>query len=190
MKTLAKLYKEHNGKVSDKWTIYIDQYEEKFKPYQDAKIRILEIGIQNGGSLEIYANYFNNAELILGCDINEKCLGLTYQEKNIQVIVGDATEESTYKKIVAYPKFDIIVEDGSHTSSDIVKTFCKYFNHLNDGGLFIIEDLHCSYWNGFTGGLFHPLSSINFFKRVVDLINHEQWGGIKKKRLVIKSIFT
>ena len=101
MKTLEKLYKEHSGKVSDKWRIYIDQYEEKFKPYEDAKIRILEIGIQNGGSLEIYAKYFNNAELILGCDINEKCLGLTYQENNIQVIVGDATEENTFKKIAS-----------------------------------------------------------------------------------------
>ncbi len=186
MVTLASLYKEHSSKVSDKWTIYIGQYEEKFKSYKDEKIRILEIGIQNGGSLEIYGKYFQNAELILGCDIDEKCLELTYQEPNIQVIVGDATDEITYKKIAVYSEFDIIIEDGSHTSSDIVKTFCKYFSRLKDGGVFIIEDLHCSYWKEFDGGLFHPLSAINFFKRLVDVINQEHWGISKKRGWILK----
>ena len=186
MTRLANLYTDRTGKISDKWKIYIDEYEEKFKTYQDKNIYLLEIGIQNGGSLEIYGKYFPNADLILGCDINEKCSNLSYQEPNIQVIVGDATDDDTYKKIASYPQFDIIIEDGSHTSPDIIKTFCKYFDRLNDGGLFIIEDLHCSYWQEFTGGLFHPLSSINFFKRLVDVINYEHWGVNKKRDWLLK----
>jgi hypothetical protein len=188
MKTLEKLYATHNGKLSDKWPIYLKEYDEKFQPYQDKKLRILEIGIQNGGSLEIYADYFPNAQIILGCDINENCKNLTYSEQNIQVIVGDATQNSTFEQIQPHGKFDIIIEDGSHTSPDIVKTFCKYFNELNEGGLFVIEDLHCSYWNGFTGGIFHPLSSISFFKRLVDIINFEHWG-IEKQRSWLLKIF-
>lgn len=47
------------------------------------------------------------------------------------------------------------------------------------GGVYIIEDLHCSYWQEFHGGLHHPNSSISFFKALIDIINHEHWG-IKK----------
>jgi hypothetical protein len=189
MKKLSNLYKEHTGKVSDKWSIYLAEYEEKFKPYMDHNLKLLEIGIQNGGSLEIYSKYFHNAQKILGCDINEKCRDLFYDEPNIEVIVGDANSYDTFKKITENSKYDIIIDDGSHTSSDIIKTFCLYFNELSDGGIFIIEDLHCSYWRNFSGGLFFPLSSINFFKRLVDVLNFEHWG-IEKNRDWLLRLFS
>ena len=78
MNTLLEFYKNHTGKVSDKWELYISEYDEKFAPYKNSPIKLLEIGIQNGGSLEIYSKFFSNAQLILGCDINEKCKNLAY----------------------------------------------------------------------------------------------------------------
>ena len=72
-------------------------------------------------------------------------------------------------------KFDIIIDDGSHHCGDIVRTFVKYFRHLEDGGIYIAEDLHASYWQEFGGGLYHPYSSIAFFKRLVDVLNGEHW---------------
>jgi len=74
------------------------------------------------------------------------------------------------------PRLDIVIDDGSHRSSDIARTFARYFPHIEDGGVFIAEDLHCSYWQEFEGGLFDPLSSIAFFKRLADVVNHEHWG--------------
>lgn len=189
MKSLSRLYEEHTGKVSDKWSIYLTEYEEKFTPYIDHNLKLLEIGIQNGGSLEIYSKYFPNAQKILGCDINEKCRDLVYEESNIEVIVGDANCSNTFQKITENSKFDIIIDDGSHTSLDIIKTFCLYFNELNDGGLFVIEDLHCSYWRKFSGGVFFPLSSINFFKRLIDVLNFEHWG-IEKNRDWLLRLFS
>jgi len=186
MTTLTEIYKTHSGKVSDKWAIFLAEYDEKFILYKDENIRLLEIGIQNGGSLEIYSKYFKNAELILGCDINLKCKNLSYEESNIQIVVGDATQNEVFKQITENQKFDIIIDDGSHTSSDIIKTFCLYFNQLNDGGIFIIEDLHCSYWQRFSGGLFHPLSSINFFKRLVDVLNFEHWGIARSRDWLLR----
>ena len=59
MKSLKDLYKNHSGKVSDKWTIYLEQYDEKLKKYQDLPIKLLEIGVLNGGSLEIFSKYFS-----------------------------------------------------------------------------------------------------------------------------------
>ena len=141
MKTLKDLYKNHSGKVSDKWSIYLDQYENKLRHYKELPVKFFEIGILNGGSLEIFSKYFSNAKLILGCDIDPKCKKLQYDEPNIRVIIGDANEEKTKSEVVKHSKFDIIIDDGSHVSRDIVKTFCNYFNHryinliiLSDGG--------------------------------------------------------
>ena len=55
------------------------------------------------------------------------------------------------------PNFDLIIDDGSHTSGDIVKSFARYFRHLSHGGIFVAEDLHCSYWSNFEGGLYYPV---------------------------------
>lgn len=177
MKTLTDLYKTHVGKVSDKWTLYLREYDRIFNPYRNQSISMLEIGIQNGGSLEIWSQYFPHAEKIIGCDINPDCGNLRYDDPRVVVIVGDANLVETQEKIINHSaSFDLIIDDGSHTSGDIVKAFANYFPTLNEGGLFVVEDLHCSYWKEFEGGIFYPYSSINFFKLLADVVNHESWG--------------
>ena len=181
-KTLRQLYQEHQGKVSDKWSIYLDEYERVFSSLRNNPIRLLEIGIQNGGSLEIWSKYFSNAVKLVGCDINPKCQRLTYDNSSIVLVVADANLDKTESTILGHaPTYDLIIDDGSHRSSDIVKSFARYFPYLTDGGLFIVEDLHCSYWQEFEGGLFDPYSSISFFKQLVDVINHEHWGDDKSR---------
>ena len=59
-KSLWKIYHDHQDKVSDKWSLYLTEYERIFADFQDKPISIFEIGIQNGGSLEIYGKYFSN----------------------------------------------------------------------------------------------------------------------------------
>ena len=51
--TLTHLYDSHTQNVSDKWNIYLSKYEDVFSPYRELPVRLLEIGIQNGGSLQI-----------------------------------------------------------------------------------------------------------------------------------------
>ena len=46
MKTLKDLYENHFGKVSQKWAIYLNQYEEKFSKYKKFPIKLFEIGIE------------------------------------------------------------------------------------------------------------------------------------------------
>ena len=131
MKLLKDLYKNHSGKVSDKWTIYLNEYEDKLSQYQKLPIKIFEIGILNGGSLEIFSKYFLNAELILGCDIDKKCKELHFVEPNIKLVVGNVNNEKIKNEIIRHSKFDIILDDGSHNSDDVVKTFCNYFRICN-----------------------------------------------------------
>lgn len=187
MKSLFNLYREHQGKVSDKWSIYLAEYDRLFSSYRERPVRMLEIGIQNGGSLEIWSKYFLNAQALIGCDINPDCAKLTYGDARIKVVVGDANTDATESVILGHSaNFDLIIDDGSHTSSDIAKSFARYFRHLNDGGLFVAEDLHCSYWEEFEGGLYYPYSSIAFFKRLADVVNHEHWGIEKERRQLLQ----
>jgi hypothetical protein len=183
--TLLEISQAHCGKVSDKWSSYLDEYQRLFRELKDQPVSLLEIGVQNGGSLEIWAKYFANARCLTGCDINEKCRKLTFDDPRIAVFVGDANSDAIQSAIARRsPQFDIIIDDGSHKSGDIVKSFARYFPLLNRGGIFLAEDLHCSYWRDFEGGLFDPLSSIAFFKDLADIVNHEHWG-IPETRAVL-----
>jgi len=187
MKTLKEIYKNHSGKVSDKWNIYLDTYEEKLSSLKKSPIKLFEIGVLNGGSLEIFSKYFENAELILGCDIDKNCQKLKYTENNIKLIVGDVNSDEISNQIIKNGDFDIIIDDGSHTSKDIVTSFCKYFKHLKYDGIYIVEDLHASYQKEHGGGLFYPISSMNFFKKLVDIINFEHWGIKKEKNFILRT---
>lgn len=190
-KTLHQLYAGHTGKISDKWSLYLTEYDRLFDDYRDKPIHLLEIGIQNGGSLEIWSKYFNNASALFGCDINPDCARLSYDDPRIHVIVGDVNTPEVLERVLKRSsKFDIIIDDGSHRSSDIVKSFAWYFPHLVDGGVFIVEDLHCSYWKEFEGGLFDPFSSISFFKRLADVVNHEHWGIEKSRSKILGGFFS
>jgi GT2 family glycosyltransferase/glycosyltransferase involved in cell wall biosynthesis len=175
--TLAALIEEHAGKVSDKWSSYIPAYDGLFASRRHAPVRLLEIGVLNGGSLEIWAKYFPAARLILGCDINPACASLAFDDPRVKVVVADASSNKGAQQLFAQAdEFDIIIDDGSHHSSDVVRSFFRYFPKLATGGLYVVEDLHCSYWEDFEGGLYHPYSSMAFFKALADVLNRQHWG--------------
>ena len=98
----------------------------------------MEIGVQNGGSLEIWAKYFAQADLVLGCDINEACGNLEFEDSRISVVVGDVNHDETQARIsAASSEFDFIIDDGSHTSGAIIRTFASVFDLVAVGGCYI-----------------------------------------------------
>ena len=156
-KTLTEIYEEHTGKVSDKWPLYLSEYDRIFKGYRTQPIKILEIGIQNGGSLEIWPKFFPNGKKFIGCDINPNCAKLQFEDPRIKLVIGDANTNKTQNDILQHSsEFDIVIDDGSHLSSHIIKSFARYFPILLDGGVYVAEDLHCSYWVDYEGGLLDP----------------------------------
>ncbi|WP_342228094.1 class I SAM-dependent methyltransferase [Rickettsiella endosymbiont of Rhagonycha lignosa] len=164
-----ELYYNHKQNVSDKWSHYFDIYDEFFKRFIEANANVLEIGIQNGGSLQILNKYFKNAH-IYGVDINPKVLDLRLEE-NILVHNFDITDEQTLKKSFKNITFDIIIDDGSHICSDIITTFNLLFPRLKPGGVYLIEDLHTSYWSSHGGAYLNEGSAIEFFKKFIDILN-------------------
>jgi SAM-dependent methyltransferase len=131
-----------NGEEFNKRKNFIETYEEKFSKLKNKKdLRILELGIDGGGSLQLWEQYFPNASLILGVDID---LGLCRVEQNqkIRLIEGDLSKLETYNNIKMYGGFDLIIDDGSHQADDIIIAFGNLFPILKEDGYYSIENLY------------------------------------------------
>ena len=175
--TLEKIHRERTGgKISDKWESYLKVYDRLFSGLEKQPVRLFEIGVQNGGSLEVWSRYFKNAELIVGCDINPLCEQLTYEDPRIHVIVGDANQSRTLERVVKIsPQYDLIIDDGSHVSKDIIRSFNIYFQLLKPGGIYVVEDTHTLYARSHGGGLRRRNTATAFFKLFADVVNYEHW---------------
>lgn len=176
--TLRELYESHQGKVSDKWALYLDAYERAFAPWRERELTLVEVGVQNGGSLEIWSRYFSRARMLVGCDIDPLCARLRYEDPRLTLVVGPINEPAVQDAILdRVGAIDIFIDDGSHRSADIIASFWNYFPFVNPGGLYVIEDLHCAYFPQWGGGLDRPESAMAFLKRLADAVNFMHWRG-------------
>jgi hypothetical protein len=177
MLSFREIIKHHQGNLVDKWDSNITVYDQILPGIRGSVETVVEVGVQNGGSLEIYCKYFFNSKKVIGIDIDENCKNISFEdEKKIELVIGDVKnlkDDVTSRT----NRIDLFIDDGSHTSSDIINTFVKYFDEVADGGMYIIEDLHCSYFdfNEFGGGVFQTFSSMNFLRTLSDFVNLEHW---------------
>jgi len=190
MNSLFDLYGKHAGKSSDKWKSYLFVYDNLLKDVRNKVENLLEIGVQNGGSLEIWSEYFTSVKNLIGCDINPNCAELSYENTGVKIIIGDASKFEVKEKITHIcSEYDIVIDDGSHQSSDIIKSFLLYFPLVKEEGYYIIEDLHASYWQEFEGGLYFPYSSMSFLKKLADIVNKQHWGVPLREEDFLSSFF-
>ena len=189
-RSIETLHRTKTGKISDKWASYLPHYDALFEPLRNASIRMLEIGIQNGGSLETWLQYFQEATLFIGCDIDPKCGELRYDDPRVNIVVGDANAATTYQIITTItPQFDIVIDDGSHKSTDILNAFINYFPLVSPGGVYVVEDTHCLYMNDFGGGLLNDFGAYAFFKRLVDVVNFQFWSDQASINTYLRTFF-
>ncbi len=178
-RTIDGLHRTKTGKVSNKWSSYLSYYDELFSSRKDDPIRLFEIGIQNGGSLETWSSYFKNAQSITGCDIDEKCRQLKYDDPRVSVIVGNANTTSIFQEAIAKGPFDVIIDDGSHLSEDILASFLNYFPTLAPGGIYVVEDTHAVYQRAATN-IHNKANALDFFKALTDVVNYQFWFSDEK----------
>jgi hypothetical protein len=118
---------------------YIENfYEEEFSKFQSKKIKLLEIGMNKGGSLFLWSKFFHNAD-IYGLDITDEPLLERY--KNIDRV--NYIFKNAYNKEVSdeLPDFDIIIDDGPHTLESQIDCINLYLPKLKENGVLIIEDI-------------------------------------------------
>lgn len=163
---------------TNKWHHYIPLYEKHLSKYRDKDIKILEIGVGGGGSLQMWRNYFGHKATIFGIDCREEVAGCV---SGAEIRIGDQSDENFLKNVAKEMKgIDVIIDDGSHNCDDIKKSLIILFPLLNDNGTYVIEDLHTTYFRRWGGGI-----NKNFFDNLRALIDdmhqnyHEQKFNIK-----------
>ena len=178
MKNTSELYDlfYSSKKRSIKWKKYFSVYEKLFRTYKDKKITFVEIGVLDGGSLEIWKNYFGDQARIIGIDNNPECK--KFENENYEIFIGSQSDPLFWKKF--YEKIgnvDIILDDGGHTNDQQIITLIESVKYINNGGLHIVEDVHSSYQKHY--GNPYKYSFINFAKKTIDDIN-STFPNIKK----------
>lgn len=180
MNDLEKYFRKNDGRLIHKWIHYFDVYDRHFSRFRNKDITILEIGVSQGGSLQMWKNYFGPKAKIYGVDVNPHCK--TLEEENIKIFIGSQSDRkflNTVKKSI--PRVDILIDDGGHTMEQQIVTYEEMFDHVKDKGVYLCEDLHTSYWLKWGGGYRRKGTFIEYSKSFIDYLNahHSEQKGLK-----------
>jgi hypothetical protein len=160
----------NKGRLINKWHHYFEIYERHFSRYRGKDITFMEIGIYQGGSLELWKNYFGKNSKIYAIDINPACKA--FEDDRVKVFIGSQEDRAFLRSVVAQiPKLDILLDDGGHTMRQQIVTFEEMFDHVQENGVFMCEDVHTSYWRKFGGGLRRAGTFIEYTKKFVDYLH-------------------
>ena len=136
-----------------KWDHYFEIYERHFSKFVGASPTVLEIGVLNGGSLDMWRNYFGTSQII-GVDINQECLKYT----DHRIVIGDQGDRSFWRNLNL--SVDVLIDDGSHRPEDQIATLEEMLPRLNPGGVYLCEDIHGVH-NGFCEYVHGMIKSLN-----------------------------
>lgn len=160
----------HSGRLVQKWLHYFEVYERHFEPYRNKPIRLLEFGVDHGGSLQMWRHYFGPQAQIIGVDIDPACAALA--EPGIEIVIGDQEDPELHRQLrEKYGDFDIVIDDGGHTMPQMTLTFQEMYPAVKAGGVYVAEDLHCAYWPQYGGGYRKPDTFIELSKNFIDQLH-------------------
>lgn len=165
---MARQFYNNTGRPVHKWTHYLDRYDQHFGRYKGTALGMLEIGVYVGGSLELWRGYFGPDARIMGVDINPACVALVDPPNMVRIGSQDDPEFLLSAVADLGMPLDIVLDDGSHVGRHQWTSFRTLFPLLSDGGLYVIEDLHTSYWADFEGGLGDPTTGIGLVRALID----------------------
>lgn len=128
----------------------------------------------------MWKRFFKNSN-IFGIDIFDKNF---CNERRIKTFQGSQNDEIFLNKVIQeIGSPDIVIDDGSHQSADVIKSFSILFKELKSGGIYVIEDLQTSYWEvnsrghhwGGSKDINSTNTSMGFLKKLVDSLNWKEF---------------
>jgi len=149
---------------------YFAIYHRHFERFRERPVTVVEFGVSHGGSLQMWRSYFGSRSGIVGVDIDPRCQAL--EEAGIRIRIGDQ-EDRTFLRVLAKEvgPIDVVIDDGGHTMAQQIATFEELYPALSEEGVFLVEDVHTSYWPRYGGGLGRPGTFVEYAKRRVDQLN-------------------
>lgn len=150
-RSLSELTDLGNLMVTDKGLLfhnYLDKYEFFLRSFRARAFTLLELGVFEGASEELWEAYFPNAE-IHGVDIDPDCK--YYEKGRVHIHIMDLAEKENLIKLRAlHPT--VIIDDASHLWSHQILALFTLYDVLPSGGVYILEDMETSLNRGLYSG--------------------------------------
>lgn len=168
---MERVFYGHAGRIAHKWNHYLEIYDFFFAPYRNTDVRILEIGVSRGGSLEIWRKFFGPQARIAGIDIDPACAERVDPENLL--VIGDQSDPAVLAAALDRlgGGVDIVIDDGSHVGRHQIASFEYLYPRIAESGLYVCEDLHCSFWETHEGGLGRSGTMIEHGKQLIDRLH-------------------
>jgi len=134
---------------SDKNTIhsYLELYNTLLLPKKNTAKNVLEIGIQRGGSIRLWSDFFTNAH-VYGVDVMDSSyVWEGIRKNNITLYTStDGYDTNFVKTAFSNIRFDFMLDDGPHTLESMIQFIHLYSPLMTQDGILIIEDVQSWDW--------------------------------------------
>ena len=94
---LDTFFQQHDGALVHKWHHYFEIYDRHFSRFRGKPITVLEIGVSQGGSLQMWRDYFGKQIQLIGVDINPNCQQL--EEPGVRIVIGDQQDRNFLREL-------------------------------------------------------------------------------------------
>lgn len=170
MNDLEAYFLNNPGRMIFKWKHYFEIYDRHLSRFRGSAVNLVEIGVYQGGSLQMWKHYLGEQAHIWGIDVNPAVK--QFEEDRVKIIIGDQADRAFLRMLASeVPRIDILIDDGGHYMGQQRATMEELFPKIDPDGVYICEDLHTSYWREFGGGYLDPRSFIEFSKNYIDRLN-------------------
>jgi hypothetical protein len=154
---------------------YLETYDRILAPWLDKEIKLLEIGVRKGGSLQLWRDYFPRATIV-GIDLR---LPENFAPgERIRLFEGSQADTAFLSEVAnrtAPEGFDIVIDDASHIGELTRTAFWHLFDHhLKPGGLYAIEDWGTGYLDDFPDGKTLDLRQPHLSQNLVNASTHTE----------------
>ncbi|MDB9746117.1 class I SAM-dependent methyltransferase [Candidatus Pelagibacter sp.] len=150
----------------------LDYIIERIKNIQ--KIKILELGVQNGSSTKKFIEL---------CNINDGYLTSIDIDDCSKVIKSDRwkfihSSDDNFEKIdkIIPRSLDFLFIDSLHEAKHVEKVFYHYYNFLKKGGICIIDDISWLPYskNQYRDNEFSEYTNRSIFNKILEIYNQNQ----------------
>ena len=126
---------------------YLELYQKLLFSKKETAKNVLEVGINTGGSIKLWSDFFTNAH-VYGLDIiEERNVWDEIKKDGITLYTStDAYNKDFFNNVLLNKKFDFMLDDGPHTLESQIKFILLYSQIMTDDGILIIEDVQSWDW--------------------------------------------
>ncbi len=131
----------------DTWHHYFPIYEQYLARFRGRKPTVLQLGVEQGGKLEMWRAYFGAGCRLFGVDTN--AAAKRHEGVADRIFIGDQQNPAFLRDVIhATGRPDVVINDGAHTANQQITAFDELYPAMSDDGVYIVEDTHTSLWGG------------------------------------------